>query len=197
LKVQEVFANAMLDQISPPQPGASDEVTLTAALPPEAAACRAVGEAIEEAMHAIAGGDHRSQLYRDKFRTLRFNLGKNPALSQRLLAGVGVPQGAVDGEPLKAEQLVQMTPEELASKEKQRELAEARERKFQERRVDWDQKNEALLNAQAGIKADAGLFKCRRCGKRKTSNYQKQTRCADEPMTVFVTCLNCGNKWRC
>ena len=40
-------------------------------------------------------------------------------------------------------------------------------------------------------------FKCRKCGKRETNYYQVQTRSADEPMTTFVTCLNCGNYWRC
>ena len=40
-------------------------------------------------------------------------------------------------------------------------------------------------------------FKCRKCGERKTNYYQVQTRSADEPMTTFVTCLNCGNHWRC
>jgi hypothetical protein len=24
-----------------------------------------------------------------------------------------------------------------------------------------------------------------------------QTRSADEPMTTFVTCVNCNNKWKC
>ena len=40
-------------------------------------------------------------------------------------------------------------------------------------------------------------FKCRKCSKRETYYYQVQTRSADEPMTTFVTCLNCGNHWRC
>jgi transcription elongation factor S-II len=24
-----------------------------------------------------------------------------------------------------------------------------------------------------------------------------QTRSADEPMTTFVTCIDCGNRWKC
>ena len=41
-----------------------------------------------------------------------------------------------------------------------------------------------------------GAFKCRRCGSEKTTYYQMQTRSADEPMTQFITCLTCGNRWR-
>jgi DNA-directed RNA polymerase subunit M/transcription elongation factor TFIIS len=40
-------------------------------------------------------------------------------------------------------------------------------------------------------------FKCRKCKQRECSYYQLQTRSADEPMTTFVTCLNCGNNWKC
>jgi len=40
-------------------------------------------------------------------------------------------------------------------------------------------------------------FKCRKCHKRECSYYQLQTRSADEPMTTFVTCINCGNNWKC
>ena len=40
-------------------------------------------------------------------------------------------------------------------------------------------------------------FKCRKCGERQCSYYQLQTRSADEPMTTFITCLNCGNNWKC
>jgi DNA-directed RNA polymerase subunit M/transcription elongation factor TFIIS len=39
-------------------------------------------------------------------------------------------------------------------------------------------------------------FKCRRCNKRECTYYEMQTRSADEPMTIFITCLNCGKEWR-
>ncbi len=37
------------------------------------------------------------------------------------------------------------------------------------------------------------IYKCFRCGNRKTKTSQMQTRSADEPMTIFVTCLVCYN----
>lgn len=40
------------------------------------------------------------------------------------------------------------------------------------------------------------LFKCRKCGSRETSYYEVQTRSADEPMTQFITCLSCSNRWK-
>lgn len=40
------------------------------------------------------------------------------------------------------------------------------------------------------------IFYCRKCHQRKTTYYQLQTRSADEPMTVFITCQVCQNKWR-
>ena len=42
-----------------------------------------------------------------------------------------------------------------------------------------------------------GLFRCGRCKSKNTSYYQMQTRCADEPMTTFVTCHNCDKRWKC
>ena len=40
------------------------------------------------------------------------------------------------------------------------------------------------------------LFKCRKCGKSKTKHWEMQTRSADEPMTIFIRCLNCGKQWK-
>lgn len=40
------------------------------------------------------------------------------------------------------------------------------------------------------------LYKCGKCGERKTTIHELQTRSADEPMTLFITCHNCKHKWR-
>jgi transcription elongation factor S-II len=50
---------------------------------------------------------------------------------------------------------------------------------------------------EVDLSAASDEFFCFKCKKRKCSYYQMQTRSADEPMTTFVTCLLCGNNWRC
>jgi transcription elongation factor S-II len=47
------------------------------------------------------------------------------------------------------------------------------------------------------IEAATDTFKCRKCFSNKCTYYQMQTRSADEPMTTFVTCIECGNRWKC
>jgi len=39
-------------------------------------------------------------------------------------------------------------------------------------------------------------FRCSKCKKRECTYYELQTRSADEPMTIFICCLNCGKRWR-
>lgn len=41
-----------------------------------------------------------------------------------------------------------------------------------------------------------GLFKCGKCKSRKTTYMLKQIRSGDEGSTTFVTCVNCGNRWK-
>ena len=47
------------------------------------------------------------------------------------------------------------------------------------------------------IEASTDNFTCYKCKSKKCSYYQLQTRSADEPMTTFVTCLECSNRWKC
>ncbi len=50
---------------------------------------------------------------------------------------------------------------------------------------------------EVDLSAATDEFFCFKCKKRKCSYYEMQTRSADEPMTTFVTCLLCGNNWKC
>ena len=58
---------------------------------------------------------------------------------------------------------------------------------------------EALRESERGQhlqKATTDQFQCSKCRQRKCTYYQMQTRSADEPMTTFVTCINCGKNWK-
>lgn len=56
------------------------------------------------------------------------------------------------------------------------------------------QQDHYLDNAKPAAMTDA--FKCKRCSKRECSYTEMQLRSSDEPMTLFFTCLNCGDRWR-
>lgn len=45
-------------------------------------------------------------------------------------------------------------------------------------------------------KAPDGAYTCGKCKSRKTVYTSIQIRSADEPMTNFVRCLNCGKSWK-
>ena len=47
------------------------------------------------------------------------------------------------------------------------------------------------------MEASTDQFLCGKCKNRKCTYYQLQTRSADEPMTTFVTCTVCNNRWVC
>jgi transcription elongation factor S-II len=156
----------------------------------EAAVMRLVGPRtaeIEAAIQTQFKSDRKA--YADKARSLFFNLKKNQPLAVSILLGHVDPP-----------ELVLYTAEQLASDEVRTKRQETAQRLIDSRRLDWDQANEARINEQCGIKGDllnASLFTCGRCKSIKTTSTQKQTRSADEPMTVFVLCLNCGKRWKC
>lgn len=113
--------------------------------------------------------------YRNKIRSLSLNLKdkNNPSFRRRVVRG-----------ELAASTLVDLTPKEMASEER---LAEYRS---------LEQQNMLVAQSAAEQEAETDAFQCGRCKQRKCRYYQKQTRSADEPMTTFVTCTNCNNKWK-
>ena len=65
----------------------------------------------------------------------------------------------------------------------------------------WEElllKNKKKLDALSVDRNVQGtsMFKCGKCKKNNCTYFQMQTRSADEPMTTFVTCLNCSNRWK-
>ncbi len=63
----------------------------------------------------------------------------------------------------------------------------------------WKQLKEICIDKRTikKEKVESGIFKCNRCKSDKTTYYQMQVRSADEPMTTFVTCVNCNLRWKC
>ena len=50
---------------------------------------------------------------------------------------------------------------------------------------------------QDNNQASTNMYTCRKCKSSRCTYYEMQTRSADEPSTIFVTCLDCGKHWRC
>ena len=50
---------------------------------------------------------------------------------------------------------------------------------------------------ETNVAAATDTFTCRKCKGNQCTYYQMQTRSADEPMTVYISCCNCGNRWKC
>ena len=46
------------------------------------------------------------------------------------------------------------------------------------------------------VGASTAMFTCSRCKSKNCTYYEMQTRSADEPATIFITCLNCDKHWR-
>ncbi|KAL9260611.1 Transcription elongation factor TFIIS-like protein [Drosera capensis] len=116
-----------------------------------------------------------SGAHKNKYRSLLFNLEdqNNPDFRRRVLLGHVSP-----------EEIVVMPPEDMASDQRKAENKQINEK--------------ALFECERGgaPKATTDQFKCGRCGQRKTTYHQMQTRSADEPMTTYVTCVNCNNHWK-
>ncbi|XP_067316665.1 transcription elongation factor A protein 3 isoform X2 [Anolis sagrei] len=113
--------------------------------------------------------------YRNRVRSRISNLKdpKNPGLRRNVLCGA-----------ISASRIAKMTAEEMASDE----LKELRNAMTQEAI------REHQMAKTGGTTTD--LFQCGKCKKKNCTYNQVQTRSADEPMTTFVLCNECGNRWK-
>jgi len=142
---------------------------------------------VEVVVHILM--QHKNTPYTDKIRSLIFNMKKNTVIREKVIIGSITPS-----------KLVIMPRNQLATDKITKERSKLITNLQDSRRLDWEQANESRINEMCGIKGDllkASLFTCARCKSQKTTCTQKQTRSADEPMTVFVLCLDCNNRWKC
>ena len=64
------------------------------------------------------------------------------------------------------------------------------------RRAEEKLETERRIRLKDPPMAESDEFVCGKCRSRRTVYFQKQTRCADEPMTTFVRCVVCDNRWK-
>ena len=110
-------------------------------------------------------------LYIDRLRSVYINL-KKPDVASAVMSG-----------NIKSQEIAFMTHQDICP-EKWKKLIE-------------DKKIRDKQKYEPNIEASTDNFTCNKCKSKKCTYYQLQTRSADEPMTTFVTCLECGKRWKC
>lgn len=111
------------------------------------------------------------RIYLDHLRSIFINLKNNPQLIE-----------LVETKKIKSHELAFMSHQELNPErwEESIRLKSIRDKNK------YEQSLEAVTDS----------FTCRKCRSKKCTYYELQTRSADEPMTLFITCIDCGTKWK-
>lgn len=135
--------------------------------------CEELGAQIEEAIYQEFRNTDMKYKNRVRSRIANLKDAKNPNLRRNVLCGNISP-----------ESLSRMSAEEMASDE----LREMR------KNLTKEAIREHQMAKTGGTVTD--LFICGKCKKRNCTYTQVQTRSADEPMTTFVFCNECGNRWK-
>ncbi|XP_032900915.1 transcription elongation factor A protein 3-like isoform X5 [Amblyraja radiata] len=135
--------------------------------------CDKMGSEIEVSIHQEF--QKTDMKYKNRVRSRISNLKdpKNPNLRKNVLSG------AID-----LLHFARMSAEEMASDE----LKELRQV------ITKEAIREHQMAKTSGT--TSSLFQCGKCKKKNCTYNQVQTRSADEPMTTFVLCNECGNRWK-
>eukprot|EP00915_Cephaloidophora_sp_WS-2016_P001028 GHVH01001374.1.p1 GENE.GHVH01001374.1~~GHVH01001374.1.p1 ORF type:complete len:301 (+),score=38.79 GHVH01001374.1:72-974(+) len=135
---------------------------------------------VEKAIHAhfygVCKGD--SAGYIDLLKALKSNIcdRKNPDFRKQIYVGAITP-----------EQIPLLNSSDMASQEKKMARDGYRKDALEACQSDWEIRH---------VKREEGQFPCGKCKSKKTTYFQMQTRSSDEPMTTYVTCNNCSNRWK-
>ncbi|NWQ83428.1 TCEA3 protein, partial [Columbina picui] len=146
--------------------------------------CEKMASEIEDHILCGAGGSPGSVCWDTHTRGLGSGAGDRTEVlgtGQRVL---GTGQRNVLCGAIAPDLIARMTAEEMASDE----LKELRNAMTQEAI------REHQMAKTGGTVTD--LFQCGKCKKKNCTYNQVQTRSADEPMTTFVLCNECGNRWK-
>lgn len=111
------------------------------------------------------------EIYSARMKSVLINLKKNPTLL------ASIRSGEVGPETFAFMTHLEMNPEQWKDRI--------------EKKIKRDR-----LKFTSNVEASTDMFSCSRCKSKKCTYYEMQTRSADEPTTVFVTCLNCGKNWK-
>ena len=114
------------------------------------------------------------ELYKTHLRSVYINLKNNPTL----VASIGVEEGQI-----KPHEVAFMSHQDLMP-ERWSALIEKKEK-------------EDANKYECNIQAATDTFTCRKCRSKKCTYTQAQVRAADEGMTTYVSCLDCGTRWKC
>ncbi|QPG95980.1 hypothetical protein C2857_002764 [Epichloe festucae Fl1] len=130
--------------------------------------------AVEHAVY-VHFKQEESAEYKKKIRSLFANLKNKSSteLRKRVLSG-----------EISAQKFATMTDDELKSEEQRKMDAELERENMKKAQVPQEQKS------------ISDSLECGRCKMKKVSYTQAQTRSADEPMTTFCECMNCGHRWK-
>ncbi|TGZ82008.1 transcription elongation factor S-II [Ascodesmis nigricans] len=133
---------------------------------------------LAQGLEAQVFSNHKNKIdqgYKRRMQTLFLNLKdkKNPNLRARVLSG-----------EISVERLSTMESHEMASDEQKKEDDKIRE------------ENLRKAMAAKAVKSYSDQLTCGKCRQKRVSYTQAQTRSADEPMTTFCTCDNCGHFWK-
>jgi len=134
--------------------------------------CNKRAVSLEEALFEIYQDKKK---YRTNFMSKLSNLKdvNNPELRTSYLNGV-----------ITAHELAKMTPADMASKELKDKITV----------LEAENLRDAQTATNKGTKTD--MFTCSKCKHKECTYTQLQTRSSDEPMTTFVYCMHCGNRWK-